>query len=194
MFLLGHMGIGWAVVRPLVVKKRSSAERLRYPWAWFLCGCILPDVIDKTLYYVLNLSPDFHVVGTRTYGHTLLFASFVLGIGWYRGSRVWNAVALGVFTHLAFDHIGDGLSLLLATRVNPLPTMARSGFDHYAGLFWPFFGQVFPEAPSENAKEHLVKSIVEKPHIPIAEVLGAFVLWREWKFRKNAARKNAAKD
>jgi hypothetical protein len=45
MFFFGHLGVGATLVRPW-------KERL--PFRWVLLGAVLPDLIDKPLYYGLS--------------------------------------------------------------------------------------------------------------------------------------------
>ena len=44
MFVLGHVGIGTRVLGGL---------RQRLPARWLILGCLLPDLIDKPLFYLL---------------------------------------------------------------------------------------------------------------------------------------------
>ena len=70
MFLLGHLGIGRELVKPF-------SKGL--PLAGIFLGTILPDLIDKPLYYSLAVithkwgSELGLISGTRTFGHTAAF-------------------------------------------------------------------------------------------------------------------------
>ena len=67
MFVLGHLGIGSRLLFSL---------RTRLPAGWLYLGCLLPDLIDKPLFYVPLLVMHQQlplITGTRTFGHTGLF-------------------------------------------------------------------------------------------------------------------------
>src|SRR5258708_4279712 len=92
MFPLGPLGIG-----PFAAARRVSPDGL----PWFLLGPLLPDLIDKPLYYALRLAlghPAWIVVGTRTFGHTLLFVLLLFAV---LPRRIGAALSLGMLTHLS---------------------------------------------------------------------------------------------
>ena len=76
----------------------------RLPWAPLALGMLLPDLIDKPLYY-LHLSSFFSC--TRTIGHTALFAAIALSLAALRASRGGWALGVGVVTHLVLDNVFD---------------------------------------------------------------------------------------
>src|SRR4051812_43545813 len=104
MFVFGHLGIG---------------SKLATPWAqglprrWLLVGTLLPDLIDKPLYYGLSFATgksgtDLGLIsGTRTFGHTALFLVLLALGSIIRRSRILAALALGTATHLLIDNFGD---------------------------------------------------------------------------------------
>ena len=101
MFVFGHVGIGSWLARPL-----ARPGELR----WLVLGTLLPDLLDKPLYYGLVLATSRRaadlglISGTRTFGHTLLAALLVLlAVRGRRGAMV----ALGMATHLLLDLGGD---------------------------------------------------------------------------------------
>src|SRR5690348_3085949 len=120
MFVLGHMGIGRALL---------GRARWRFPALAFFVGALLPDIIDKPLYYA-HLSA--YVDGTRTFGHTGLFLCALGVTAALRRSRVWGALAIGVATHLLLDGFLD--------LFQPLPSA------EWIALTWPFLYTRF--APS----------------------------------------------
>jgi len=100
MFLLGHLGIGsWIAAR------RVRAEQL----GWLLLGTLLPDLVDKPLYYALVFATGRRgaelglVTGTRTFGHTLLL---LVALWLVLPRRSGAPLALGMLTHLALDELG----------------------------------------------------------------------------------------
>src|SRR6476619_2655831 len=95
MFVMGHVGIGRALVR---------RWRAHLPLVPLSIGMLLPDLIDKPLYYS-RLWP--YITATRTFGHTGVLLLVLAGAGVLLESRVLKALAVGVATHLLLDTIGD---------------------------------------------------------------------------------------
>lgn len=125
MFALAHLGIGSAVTRLLPVN---------YRFRWVLLGTLLPDLIDKPVFFLL--SRYFHEAGweagKRGFAHTLVFLTLLAGISVMRKSQAFQAVTAGTATHLALDVISkctEGSS----TAVGSLRV-----------LFWPLAGWSFP--------------------------------------------------
>lgn len=129
---------------------------------WLLLGTLLPDLVDKPLYYLLAWSTGrwSHeiglVSGTRTFGHTFLFFGILLVAGW--GRRAMISLAVGVGTHLLFDRLFE----------------AFSGGVDWAGFLFPFLGLDFADAPFKTGQEHFWKLL--KPENLISEALGLFFL------------------
>ena len=101
MFVLGHLGIGSRLLFSL---------RTRLPAGWLYLGCLLPDLIDKPLFYVPLLVMHRQlplITGTRTFGHTGLFllAWLILALA-LRRPWIW-AVFAGLVTHFALDIAGE---------------------------------------------------------------------------------------
>ena len=103
MLPLAHMGIGSKLVNTW------SKELPR--WA-LLAGTLLPDVIDKPLYYILFAITRLNgghlglINNSRTVGHTAMFLLALTLLAVTRRSRVLAALALGVATHLMLDKVG----------------------------------------------------------------------------------------
>ena len=139
MFFFGHMGIGSKLVAPW-------SKGL--PRRWVLLGTLLPDLIDKPLYYGMALFTGRHgadlglVSGTRTFGHTALFLLILSLIAILRSSKPLAALAVGVMTHLLLDNWVEHYF------------MGKVGADHLA-LFFPFLGFHFPVMPYGTFSEHL---------------------------------------
>lgn len=165
MFVLGHLGLGKAVaLRPY----RHFTRRDR---RIFLAGALLPDLLDKPLYYgaawwtgrqggAIGL-----ISGTHTFGHTGLFLLTLTGIAVITRSSAARALALGVATHYLLDVIG--LSL-----------------DHHT-ILWPLCGWRFPFYPFSGLGQHL--STILRPVTLAGEVLGAAVLWWDHRRRRRAS-------
>ncbi len=121
MLAFGHMGFGALMVRPFKNQIKVSPA--------FLVGCLLPDILDKPLFYLFQS----HVLGTRSYGHTFLFLLFWVVYGFYSKSLFFAALAYGVFTHLVLDYAGDAIF-----------SSDRVVFNNRI-FFWPIRGLKFPE-------------------------------------------------
>ncbi len=112
MFVFGHLGIGQEIV---------DRSRPGLAARWVLLGTVLPDLIDKPLYYGLSTlygksGADLGLIcGTRTFGHCGIFFALLLlsavacsmRSGSSRVALALWAVVLGVSTHLGLDLLGD---------------------------------------------------------------------------------------
>ena len=167
MFLLGHLGIGsWIAAR------RVRAEQL----GWLLLGTLLPDLVDKPLYYALVFATGRRgaelglVTGTRTFGHTLLL---VVALWLVLPRRSGAPLALGMLTHLALDELGDVLGLLLpALGTRPHP-------GTISAILFPFLGPRFPVSPFQSALEHLAS--LENAYVLAGELVGVALLAWQWR-------------
>lgn len=167
MFLLGHLGIG-----SCLTARRVRAEQL---W-WLLAGTLLPDLIDKPLYYALVVATGRHgaelglIGGTRTFGHTLLLVC-VLWLALPR--RIGTPLAIGMCTHLALDEMGDVLgSFLPALGTHPHP-------GTIAAILFPFLGLQFPVSPFHSALEHIAS--LSNAYVVAGEIAGAALLAWQWR-------------
>jgi LexA-binding, inner membrane-associated putative hydrolase len=125
MFPLAHLGIGSAVTRLLPVK---------LPFRWVLVGTVLPDLIDKPVFFCLSRCfPEAGwEAGKRGFAHTLVFLLLLAAFSRARKSAALWAITAGTATHLVLDVISkstEGSSTALGSlRV----------------LFWPIAGWSFP--------------------------------------------------
>ena len=168
MLLLGHMAFG---------SKLVEVFRTELPKKWIFLGAILPDLIDKPLYYIFVHATGRSgaaiglISGTRTFGHSGLLLLTFLGFGLVRGSLVSLAVAAGMLTHLGLDLAGDSLEL----------------FDQSATVrsaLFPFLGFEFWAAPARTMSEHLFQR-AHTPYVWISEVFGfMLLLWDLVRYRK----------
>jgi membrane-bound metal-dependent hydrolase YbcI (DUF457 family) len=167
-FILGHLGFGLELAKPF---KRDLPVRP------LLLGALLPDLIDKPLYYALAAATGRRgaeiglVSGTRTFGHTMLFLIGLALLARRRNSRALSAVALGVATHLFLDSLSDAF-----TR--------RWDFSLQA-LLWPCLGWRFPAYPYYGWQDHVAH--VKEPFLLCAEIAGAAILAWEWRKARRAA-------
>jgi hypothetical protein len=162
-FALGHLGLGKKIAaRPY--RRFSPVERR----AFFL-GALLPDLIDKPLFYIpfwltgKRGAAAGLLSGTHLFAHTGLFLVALVIAALITRSERLRAVAIGVATHFVLDCVG--LSMGLGT------------------LLWPLFGWHFPTYPFTNLGQHL--ATVLSPVTLAGELSGAAILlWDYWKARQ----------
>jgi hypothetical protein len=157
-FALGHLGLGKKIAaRPF--RRFSRAEKR----AFFL-GALLPDLVDKPLFYIPfwltgGRSAAGIVSGTHLWTHTGLFLAALTGAALITRSRRLRALAVGVATHFALDCVG--LSMGLGT------------------LLWPLLGWHFPAFPFRGLGQHL--ATILSPITLAGEVIGAAILFWDWR-------------
>ena len=163
MFALGHLGLGKKIATH-PYRRFSTGEKRA-----FFAGALLPDLIDKPLFYIPFWIAGRRVgmlSGTHLFGHTGLFLVALVVLAQLTRSRALRALAIGVTTHFVLDFVG--LSMDVRT------------------LLWPLFGWHFPTYPFRSVGQHLWT--VLNPVTLTGELLGAAILW--WDHRK--ARRRAA--
>ena len=162
MLFFGHIGIGRKLLEPW---------RAKLPAKYVAWGTVLPDLIDKPLYYGLLWTVgrredglDF-IYGTRTLGHSgiLLLLLFLCSLR----SKKCLALSLGVVTHLLLDLLGD---------LGDLPNSAT-----LKALFFPFLGG-FGIAPFKSLAEHLYGKL--NLYVVVGESTGIWILLKEYKLSK----------
>jgi hypothetical protein len=166
MLFLGHLGIGSRLAR-------LFSRDLPLPWIFL--GTILPDLIDKSLYYGFrHVWPWMSC--TRIIGHTgVLLLTLTLG-SVLAGSRKGLAVALGVLTHLVLDVAGDGFELFDASasaRAILFPLMGPFTVEHKASLL---------VHASDKLQSH---------YVLYAEAIGAALLLAQWLSARRESRRPA---
>ncbi|MES1206020.1 MAG: metal-dependent hydrolase [Pseudomonadota bacterium] len=165
MFVLGHLGIGKRLAG------RPYRRFLRIDKRAFFVGALLPDLIDKPLYYGWSALTGKHgaeaglISGTHLFGHTGLFLLTVAAAALVTRAQPVRALAIGVATHLALDFVG--LSMDLRT------------------LLWPLFGWRFPSYPFSSLGQHL--GTMFRPVTFAGEVLGGAILWWDYRSARSAA-------
>ena len=177
MFVLGHMGFGSKLAQPF---SKDLNRR------WVLLGTILPDLIDKPLYY--GLSAITHkrgnelglIAGTRTIGHTGIFLVALSGLAVLRRSKLLGAVALGVATHLFLDNFSDQFVSLISSNTGPDQQVSSA----LVALLFPFYQPSFGASPFHGAREHL--SHLSNTYTIVTESLGAAILYWDYQRRKAA--------
>jgi len=153
MFILGHLGFGRLLVRPW---------RRNFPWTPLAVGMLLPDLIDKPLYY-LHISPFFSC--TRTVGHTAILALVLAAIAYARRSPAFAALAVGMATHLLIDNLFE-----LA--------LGASDGSAWIAASWPLHGWSFYQV-SFTLSEH-VGRLISLPTI-VTDVVGlGLLVWERF--------------
>lgn len=190
MYPLGHIGIGSLIAEPF--SKKLS-------WRALALGTLLPDLIDKPVYYGIAWTMGTHGVanglisGTRTFGHTGLLILVIWAMGQlprFRRAGSWPvAIALGMATHLILDAVIDVSLRPLRTGLDPevLEALEKSPPFLNAVLF-PFLGFEFPYFPWKGVSDHL--AIFHRWPALIAEVIGAGLIWRkysQWSSKRSKA-------
>jgi hypothetical protein len=161
MFALGHLGLGKTVAaRPYGRFSRGETRA-------FLLGALLPDLIDKPLFYlpfwITGRSAGI-LSGTHLFAHTGLFLLLLSGTAAVTRSRQLRALAIGVATHFLLDCVG--LSMGLGT------------------LLWPLLGWRFPAYPFRGLGQHLLTML--NPITLAGELVGAAILLRDYRRARRA--------
>ena len=137
----------------------SNLSRLKsgfsIDYRMLLVGSMLPDLIDKPLgIYILSEQ----ISNGRIFGHTLLFALLILGLGlfFYHTKRYTGilVLALGVFFHLALDQM----------------------WNTPKTLFWPLLGVTFDRIPAETWMDNIIQNLLNNPGVFIPEIIGVLLL------------------
>ena len=161
MLVFGHLGFGHQLVAPW---------HRRLP-AWPLAiGMLLPDLIDKPLYYA-GFS-DF-ITCTRTFGHTGLLCLAMFAISCLSRNRTPAALGLGMATHLVLDFVMDRLS-----GNSPSSTLVAAA--------WPLRGWNF--AVYEPTTFSSFVGSLMTPVVIVTEIVGiALLAWAMWRVRRPVA-------
>jgi hypothetical protein len=182
MFILGHAGIG-SRLAALVPRVRAA-----HAPGWLLLGTLLPDLIDKPLYYAMKAATgregaDLGLIScTRTVGHSALFALLVWLVLRALGRHaVALAVLAGMATHWLLDLGGDVTGYLVHALGK---SSAPASFSSARALLFPLMGGHFAISPFHSAREHLTSLV--QTYTMAGELVGGVLLVLAW--RKNAAR------
>lgn len=169
MLFFGHVGIGEFLTRPF------SKE---VPVKAVLLGTVLPDLIDKTIYYLPSLLTGRHganlglISGTRTVGHSFLFLILFALFSFKTRRPFLIGIALGMFSHIPLD--------VLADYFRDRDIVSYPEADPIYAYFFPLLGFRFPVIPYESMGQHAAK-LFDKTIIA-TELLGLGLL--VLKFRK----------
>lgn len=188
MFVGGHLGTGLAVAWPWwrkIVGHQTKPEFYIFFFSLFF-GTLLPDLIDKPLYYGMSWwnglrGSDLGLIsGTRTIGHCAFLMSFVFFLGVLKSNwrpYLWP-LCLGWCSHLIIDLTGDAIYNLI-NPAHPSSQLVQK-VQNWEGMLFPLFGWDFPDLPFKNASDHL--KTFGKIHIWTGELLGwvsVFLFWKK---------------
>jgi hypothetical protein len=175
-FILGHSVVGPRLVRLF---------RPHLILLWLVVGALLPDLIDKPLYWGLSWFTGKRgaelglISGTRTFGHTAIFLLLLILITALLRRRplgaIFAALAWGVASHHFLDNFGD----LPGTIFGPdLP-----GPSTLDGWLFPLRGAHFPISPFHHIGEQLLSA--SRLYVLFGEFLGAALLVDAWRRRRS---------
>jgi hypothetical protein len=174
-FVFGHLGIGTRLGARIPLA--SCAPR------WLVLGTLLPDLLDKPLYYGLSFATGKRaaelglICGTRTLGHTALFGLLLFALLTCSGRRLQaRALLAGLATHWLLDLGGEPAGALLLRLGLPMPIPKTGGPGTLAAVLFPALGLQFPIMPFHDASEHL--AAMRNLYTVTGELLGFALLWR----------------
>jgi len=142
----------------------------RAPLAFVVLGALLPDLIDKPLYYTFVFATGKRgyevglISGTRTFGHTAALLGLVILTAVLSRRRELVGLAWGMASHLFLDNLGD----LTAGRDALTDPTTLDGF------LFPLRGWSFPISPFRSVRDHLWS--VKRAYVVFGELSGLFVL------------------
>ena len=183
MFVLGHLGIGARLgsLVPGVDTPRTAR--------FLLLGTLLPDLIDKPLYYGLVLATGRHAAelglfsSTRTVGHTVLLGLCLwLFFGALGRGPEGRALFAGLATHWLLDLGGElagGVLGPLGLGGSPVPA---TGPSTLAAILFPLLGPHFPIMPYSSATEHLLS--LRSTYTIGGELVGGALLYLRYRARR----------
>lgn len=187
MFVFGHLGIGTWVGQRLWLRADFRTVR------WLMAGTLLPDVIDKPLYYGLVLATgrraaDLGLIsGTRTVGHTAALALVLWGLLRLGGAGgLGRALCLGLFSHWVIDLVGDPVGTALGRLGLATAPIGPPGPPTLAAVLFPLLGPHFPIAQSRSMAEHV--SLITNAWTVGGEALGLVLLallWRQGRLHRS---------
>ena len=161
MLLFGHMGIGYKLSQLIKTKIKPSLKGI-------LIGSLLPDIIDKPLYFILVCVTGRQgeelgfINGTRTFAHTGLFFMILFILTFYKRNIFFICIVIGQFTHLLLD--------CLSTYI----LWPDKFINFFIVFFWPLLGIRFP--PTELKNFHDAEMYYLNPFLIGFEVIGIVCL------------------
>jgi hypothetical protein len=176
MYPCAHLGFGITLSRLLPTRLQSQDKMI-------LVGALLPDILDKTVYYGLSWISGHRgaelgiIAGTRSFGHSAIFLLLITTISICKSWPRIQALAFGIATHVLLDNLGN-----IAASTNISGTEVRT-------LLWPLFGLQFPEIPYHDVAEHL--RAWANPAMLAGELVGIALLIYHFRGRRKPAGQHA---
>lgn len=152
MLPLGHMGIALAFTR--VLERMLRIPRIDY--RLLLIGAILPDLLDKSLSYLL---PDGHAPGGRAVGHSVVFLLLLSGIFFIQRHKKFKT------THIETFLAGSAAHDLLDTM-----------WLYPKIWFWPIGERLYDACPLDTLDETIRLGSIHITKISVFEFIGAGIL------------------
>ena len=187
MFVLGHLGIGARLGTRLL--RPVTDHTLR----WLALGTLLPDLIDKPLYYGLALATgrraaDLGLIsGTRTIGHTALLGAILwLALAVGRRRAEGRALLIGLATHWLLDLGGDFAGVVLGPLGLAGPHSDVAGPPTIAAILFPLLGAHFPVMPFKSVGAHLLS--LRSAYTLGGELIGGWLVFSWWRARQRLTR------
>lgn len=187
MFVFGHLGIGtWATLALARRLGAASAQAIgSVHLRWLLLGTVLPDLIDKPLYYGIvawtgrRAEAAGFICSTRTIGHTALLALVLwLLLARTRRAAQGQALFVGMASHWFLDVVGGPAQWALV-QLGLLPELVSRGPSIFAAILFPLLGFQFPVDPFRSIDEHAGR--YANPWTVATELAGLVLLARLWR-------------
>ena len=123
--------IGRERLRPQYLLNGIKGRISTIDYRMVLLGSLLPDIIDKPVWFLVTSLTDGIVLSGRGYAHTLLFSLVLLigGLVLVRYRRSWLLIiSLSSFIHLILDQMWNSRVVLLWPLLGPLPEEETTGW------------------------------------------------------------------
>lgn len=169
MLPFGHVGLTAAAVKAyehFEFKKFKSDNCIDYRIV--VLGSMLPDIIDKTLVFLLY---DYVVHDGRLIGHTLIFALTLTVIGLLLILRYKNANILLLGISTALHQLFDIMPMFPDIYFWPA---AKGAFSLMPGVLSPPTQSMLPKSIAPLLSG--VKKYLFQPDVFIPEILGAVIM------------------
>ncbi len=154
MLLLGHVGITAGIIKGCAIlaapvkpdnnrwwhRMISRAGAIDYRVV--IIGSLLPDIVDKPVWFLTNVATSITYLSGRDYAHSLLFNLALLAGGFIllRCRKSWLLVlSLGSLAHLVLDQIWQSPEVLLWPLLGPLTREETTGW--LPGMLQALFSQ-----------------------------------------------------
>lgn len=175
MILFGHLGLTYAIAAGMenagLGKKLFNSDKA-IDFRLVFIGAILPDLVDKLIIFFIS---NETVHSGRIYGHTLLFAIVLTGIGkivWNKYKKPWLLLLAGCsIIHLAFD----SMWLYMVTLFWPVYDLFSSHITVYPQAFNHAIMSILNQEFKDVSLNSLAAALLN-PYNGIAEISGFLIM------------------